>query len=270
VLIASPSDVVEERQALRAAIWRWNDEHAASLGVVLLPVGWETHSRPELGEQPQALIDRQVVADTDVVIGVFWTRLGTPTPDAASGTVHEIKDAQGAGKHVLLYFSDRPVVPGSVDLEQLAAVHKFKLEAQSWGLIDGFDLPETLVEKARTALLRLVREYFDLPTAVPTGFARQGGPRLLAEFVRAPGGSSKLYVANTGDAAARNVRVSRTDGLDRPEIFELDEVVPDLPQGANVHFLVSNGMGGSSSIGLQMVWSDDAGREHSERQTIRL
>jgi hypothetical protein len=126
VLVASPGDVAEERAALRQAMWEWNDEHAAALGVVLLPVGWETHSRPELGDHPQHLIDRQIAEGADVLIGVFWTRLGTPTPEADSGTVHEIESFADAGKPVLLYFSDRPAVPTSVDLDQLGAVQKFR------------------------------------------------------------------------------------------------------------------------------------------------
>ena len=49
VLIASPSDLTEEREAATMAINDWNAQHAASEGIVLLPVKWETHSRPESG-----------------------------------------------------------------------------------------------------------------------------------------------------------------------------------------------------------------------------
>jgi hypothetical protein len=50
VLIASPSDLTEEREAATMAINDWN-EHAAAEGIVLLPVKWETHARPEYGNQ---------------------------------------------------------------------------------------------------------------------------------------------------------------------------------------------------------------------------
>ena len=46
VLIASPSDLTDERQAVTDAINEWNAEHASAEGVVLLPVRWETHARP--------------------------------------------------------------------------------------------------------------------------------------------------------------------------------------------------------------------------------
>ena len=38
VLIASPSDLPEEREAATDAINEWNAQHAAAEGVVLLPV----------------------------------------------------------------------------------------------------------------------------------------------------------------------------------------------------------------------------------------
>lgn len=46
VLIASPSDLTEEREAATMAINDWNAQHAAAEGIVLLPVKWETHARP--------------------------------------------------------------------------------------------------------------------------------------------------------------------------------------------------------------------------------
>jgi hypothetical protein len=49
VLIASPSDMVEERQAATEAVNDWNAQHAAAESVVLLPVKWETHATPKSG-----------------------------------------------------------------------------------------------------------------------------------------------------------------------------------------------------------------------------
>jgi hypothetical protein len=58
--------------------------------VVLLPVRWETHARPAAGVRVQGEINQQFVRDSDVVVGMFWTKLGTPTGVADSGTVEEI------------------------------------------------------------------------------------------------------------------------------------------------------------------------------------
>ena len=59
---------------------------------MLLPVGWETHATPAMGDRPQAIINKQILAGCDLLVAVFWTRLGSPTGAAASGTVEEIEE----------------------------------------------------------------------------------------------------------------------------------------------------------------------------------
>jgi hypothetical protein len=51
ILIASPSDLAEERQAAKEAVYQWNAQHAVAESVVLLPVSWETHATPKIGRQ---------------------------------------------------------------------------------------------------------------------------------------------------------------------------------------------------------------------------
>src|SRR5206468_6654815 len=97
VMIASPSDVPQERRLARDVIEEWNAIHAEDRGIVLMPVGWETHSSPEMGDRPQAIINRQLLRNSDLLIAVFWTRLGSPTGAAQSGTVEEIEEHLGAG-----------------------------------------------------------------------------------------------------------------------------------------------------------------------------
>jgi hypothetical protein len=74
-----------------------------------LPVGWEMHSAPDLAGRPQELINDRVLKDCDLLGGIFWTRLGTPTGESASGTVEEIKEHLAAGKasYDLLFVSTR-------------------------------------------------------------------------------------------------------------------------------------------------------------------
>jgi hypothetical protein len=79
VLIASPSDLEEERQIATDAINEWNSLHSATASTVLLPVKWETHATPETGVRPQAAINRQLISTSDLLIGMFWTKLGTNT-----------------------------------------------------------------------------------------------------------------------------------------------------------------------------------------------
>jgi len=139
VMIASPGDVASERAIVRDVIYEWNAVHSNTRKIVLLPIGWESHSSPEMGDSPQAIINRQVLEKCDLLIGVFWTRIGTPTDEYASGTVEELEKHIQSGKPAMLYFSSQPVVFDSVELDQAAAVKKFRTDCQSRGLYQSYD-----------------------------------------------------------------------------------------------------------------------------------
>lgn len=139
VMIASPGDVASERAIVRDVVYEWNAVHSGARKIVLLPVGWETHSSPEMGAPAQDIINRQVLNRCDLLVGVFWTRLGTPTERHLSGTVEEIEEHISAGKPAMLYFSSQPVVMDTVDLDQVQRLQQFKKSCQSRGLYEGYD-----------------------------------------------------------------------------------------------------------------------------------
>jgi hypoxanthine phosphoribosyltransferase len=150
VLIASPSDLTEEREAATLAINDWNAQHAAAESIVLLPVKWETHARPESGVRPQGGINAQIVRTCDILVGMFWTKLGTSTGVAESGTVEEINQFVEQQKPALLYFSTRPIDPGKIDLKQHRKLKAFKDETYRQALVGSFSSANEL----RTTLLR--------------------------------------------------------------------------------------------------------------------
>lgn len=137
VMIASPSDTVEARDAIEAAIHGWNGANAQSKQLVLQPWRWETSAVPILGDHPQSLINAQGVDESDIVFALFGSRLGSPTPDAVSGTVEEIERGVGQGKPVHLYFSTAPL-PNDVDTAQLDGLRAFKDEVSQRGLLGEF------------------------------------------------------------------------------------------------------------------------------------
>ena len=63
---------------------------------------------PEMGDEPQTIINKRILEDADFLVGIFWTRLGTPTASYASGAVEEIEEHLAAGKPAMLYFSAAP------------------------------------------------------------------------------------------------------------------------------------------------------------------
>lgn len=139
VMIASPSDVPTERALVRQILTEWNDVYSKREALVLMPVGWETHSSPELSGRPQDMINERLLGDADLLIGIFWTRVGSDTGKAISGSIEEINRHREAGKPVMIYFSEAPVRPDSVDQNQYEKLKEFKKWAMTEGLVQTYE-----------------------------------------------------------------------------------------------------------------------------------
>lgn len=152
VMIASPSDVTEQRDDVRSIVDSWNFIHAFSRSLILMPVGWETHAAPDLASKAQDIINKRVLENCDILVGIFWTRIGTPTAGFDSGTVEEISRHIDAGKPAMVYFSDAPVAPQTLDAQQYAGVQKFKSWCRDRGLVESFTSAAEFREKFRSQL----------------------------------------------------------------------------------------------------------------------
>jgi hypothetical protein len=159
VVIASPSDIREERRMVRQVVHDWNAAHATTRGIVLLPVGWESDSAPLMGDRPQSILNSQIIRNADLLIAVFWTRLGTPTGNAPSGTIEEIQELLSAKKPVMIYFSSAPVRPESVDQPQYAALLVFRQWCETHGLVGKYDSAIEFQQKLTRELAVLVNTH---------------------------------------------------------------------------------------------------------------
>jgi hypothetical protein len=159
VFIASPGDVAEERAILREVIMNWNYLHSMSKRIILLPVGWETHSMPIQGDRPQGLINDYILKDCDILVGVIWSRIGSPTGKSISGTVEEIDEFIDSGKPTLLYKSNRPISPDSLDPRQYAEVDKFVKEKMTAGLLQFYNTTDEFKEYLQSQLNILVNSH---------------------------------------------------------------------------------------------------------------
>jgi hypothetical protein len=127
-----------------------------------MPIGWETHAEPRMGDRPQALINRHVLAGCDLLVAVFWARLGSLTGESASGTVEEIDEHIKAGKPAMLYFSRVPVRLDSVEDTQYKALLEFRAECERRGLIDAYDSIEEFREKFARHLAQIIIRDFSV------------------------------------------------------------------------------------------------------------
>ena len=167
VFISSPGDVQEERARLTKVFEELNTTVAAEKGLVLEAVRWETHSRAEIGDGPQEVIDRQLGHEFDVFLGIMWQRFGTPTAEADSGTEAEFLHAYQAWqddprRKILFYFCERPPETWPPDdLEQLAKVKKFRSELETKGLLGTYTTLEDFTDRVRRDLTHVVSEWAD-------------------------------------------------------------------------------------------------------------
>lgn len=138
ILVASPGDVGEERNVIPEVVNEWNAVNAFAAKIVLMPVKWETHSAPLLGGRPQSIINEQLVKDCDLLVGVFWTRIGTSTGVSVSGTAEEIEQFVDSKKPVMLYFSQSPIDPDKIEIDQFTILKNFKEKMRLKGLTETY------------------------------------------------------------------------------------------------------------------------------------
>ena len=75
-----------------------------------------------------------MVDDSDIIVAIFWSRFGTATGLAASGTEEEIRRGMQLGRKVMVYFSDLEPLPSNADKGQIEKLWAFRLELQAKGL----------------------------------------------------------------------------------------------------------------------------------------
>lgn len=181
VFVASPSDVTEERTTLDTVIAELNRTWAGSLGVTFQVLKWETHARPGFDADAQAVINSQIPDDYDVFIGILWSRLGTPTGRAPSGTVEEFEraylrfKATGSVPEIMLYFKDAPLAPSKIDAAQFGALQNFRNSlSEKGGLYSTFEDQAGFEASLRAHLTAIAQKFVSISegrnaAATPSG-----------------------------------------------------------------------------------------------------
>lgn len=162
LFLASPGDVKAERDILDGVVNEVNQTldalgHTTEIRVLR----WERDSVPDSG-RPQGVINRQI-PPYDIFVGIMWTRFGSPTGEAGSGTEEEFNLARQRWEHkgephILFYFSTAPAVPPQTasDLRQLRNVIKFRSSLAAKQLVATYDGPSKFADVVRRHLFRVV------------------------------------------------------------------------------------------------------------------
>jgi GTPase SAR1 family protein len=165
IVVASPSDVQDERRMLDGIIDELNLGIAATMNLRLELSRWEDVSFPGFHpEGPQGLIDPILnIEDCEVFLGIFWRRFGTPAKGAGSGTEHEFQTAYQSWKtrgrpQIMFYFRNYGQPPQNDEekkqREQLDHFKKnFPKEGFSWNYKNKKDF-ERLVRNNLTQYIK--------------------------------------------------------------------------------------------------------------------
>ncbi len=202
VLLTFPGDVRKEAEHLREVIEDWNRQNSAREGVVLSPVAWDTDAAPILGVDAQMAINMQIVNSADLLIGVFWSRMGTQTARAVSGSAEEVSIFRQTEKPAMLYFCSAPIPREKIDPQQLAALSTFRSELK--GLVGEFADVHELGRKCLAnlnAAVELLKKGRSAPEA-----RTQRVMEMFAEIVR-------VVVSELGTKSFLELRTSHTGGM---------------------------------------------------------
>ena len=94
----------------------------------------------------------------DLLVGIFWTRLGSPSGKADSGTIEEIERASKATKPVMLYFSQTAINPDDIDMEQWARLKLFEASVKKNSLVETYKSKNQFRDKFSQQLEMKIRE----------------------------------------------------------------------------------------------------------------
>jgi len=156
IFLASPSDVAKERDYVIEVIEEINRTIAPSKGVILEVVS-SKHTFPGYGQDGQSVLNKQIgtMKEYEIFLGIMWSRVGTPTQRAPSGTIEEFKRAVRANKshekpEIWFYFRKLEAhLDTKEKLEQAQKVVTFKKEVQRKALTHDYNSPSNFRDRFR-------------------------------------------------------------------------------------------------------------------------
>lgn len=162
LLLSSPGDVTNEREACSRAVFRFNQQAVEDSGIFIKLVRWEDMA-PQIGPGTQNVITSQI-GEYELFSGIMWNRFGTPTEIASSGTEEEFEAAITSWTKlrrpwISFYFCDRPAnFTTEEQLDQKQKVIKFRSRLQPLGVLRFYHEPADFEELAYRDLIRITSQ----------------------------------------------------------------------------------------------------------------
>jgi hypothetical protein len=172
VFVASPGDLVTEREVLAEVVSELNETLGAHLGLELELKG-SSQVVPNVGRPQRKILDEIPAETWDIFLGMVWSRFGTPSGETnpstgrayESGTEEEFHVAREAflqtGKpRVLVYRCTRDIPVKRLDPAQFKRVQyffeNFEQQGAHPGLFQEFESAEQFKRRARKDLSEIL------------------------------------------------------------------------------------------------------------------
>lgn len=289
LLVSAPADVSGDVATVLDAAQRWNVIYGKTFGSNVMPLYWKRHAAAEYGVRPQEALNEQLLDPADVVIALFWHRLGSDTGEAESGTVEEIEKAHARGSHVAVLRCTRDIPSAALDPEQLQRLNDYLARIQDEALILEYSDENALRQHVETILTRVVSA-----SSAQAEAQAEGEPAVGSVMTERPAevwptldrregiktdskGRVKtqnrwfLVLSNTGNEPAKHVRYRlEPDGDGEPPLdLEADRELEALPPGARAENQLHLHSGVAPQARCTVTW-EDSGGEHENFATLRF
>jgi len=227
--ICAPGDVSKEVALAKAVIDEWNNVHGEGLNCWIKHQYWLSDAYPDMLERPQEVVNRQIIDDADILVAILWSRFGTPTGVANSGTEEEIRRGIQKGKRVLIYFSRLEPLPPTAEQKQLEQLAEFKAEMLEKGLCWTFTSRRSFESDFAKHLAKTVHE-LRAATIPPKKTAPKKRSIKIKQEIHGGTGHTVIGVQKnySKEPAVKNVLTRREGSITPREEREIHEIINSL------------------------------------------
>ena len=169
IFIASPGDVVQERDIVSVVVEEIRRTIGDIRNVELETIRWETHAWPDIGEDAQDVINEQI-GEFDVFVGIMWKRFGSLTKRSGSGTGEEFERAYNfftryGRPKIMFYFRNAPFyTTDGKEWAQFKKVISFRMKLEKLGVLFWeYNQPIDFERDVREHLIRQILELTEMP-----------------------------------------------------------------------------------------------------------
>jgi hypothetical protein len=231
LVFCGPNDVAKEIGIAKEIVEKWNQLNSEPRGLWVKHHHWLTDVYPDLAKRAQDVPNRQIIDPAKILVAIFWSRFGTPTGIADSGTQEEILRAADQGKKVMVYFSDLEPKPADADARQLDLLWQFRQSLCPRGIGWSFNSRTKFRELFENHLALALNAFEPQPKALK----RTRKARLsVSQTAKSKRGNIHQHVGDNYYAhppTEKIIRERRPGSVTTEEVNQIGEWIKELAEG---------------------------------------